>query len=157
MRLWLLVLLALACVGCGVRPSGVIGGNPAPTGPVNGVTLFLVQDGQLVPILRTTTTQLTPTEAVTVLAAGPSSAEKAQTLRTQVPTDIAPINVTTTPSGTTIDVAIDPNSLSTVAVEQLVCTAVSAMTEQPSAPGSPSFSITGAGRTIGSLVCRETG
>ena len=87
MRGWLLlVLLALVCVGCGVRPSGAIGGNPAPTGPVNGVTLFLVQQGQLAPVLRTTTTRLTPTEAVTLLAAGPSQAEQAQGLRTQVPT-----------------------------------------------------------------------
>ena len=53
--------------------------------------------------------------------------------------------------------AVDPNSLSTVAVEQPVCTAQSAMTEQSSPPGLDSFSISGAGRTIASLVCRETG
>lgn len=155
---WLLVL-ALVCAGCGVLPSGAIPGDAAPTGPVNGVTLFLVRNDQLVPTLRTTLTQLTPIEAISVLVAGPDSDEQGQGLRTDVPADLAPVDVATTMSGTTLDIGIDPNTLSTMAVEQLVCTALSAIGAQTiPAPGNIGvFSIAGAGRAIGALSCPQIG
>lgn len=155
---WLLVV-ALVCVGCGVRPSGAIPGDAAPTGPVNGVTLFLVRNDQLVATLRTTVTQLTPIEAISVLAQGPDSSEQEQGLRTQIPANLAPADVAATASGTTLDIGVDPNTLSTTAVEQLVCTALSAIGAQGSSTigNLGVFSITGAGRTISGLHCPEIG
>jgi hypothetical protein len=100
---------------------------------------------------------LTPVEAVTLLAAGPDTQEKAQGLRTEVPTNVTPMNVTTNASGTILDVAIDPNSLSIMAISQLVCTALSAIAGQTTPLGAPGagFSIAGAGRTIvGPHRCR---
>ena len=153
-RRWPVVLLALVCVGCGVRPSGAISGNPAPTGPVNGVTLFLVRSGELAPTLRTTATQLTPVQAVTLLAAGPTEQERQQGLHTEVPSNLAPANVTADASGITLDVALDPNSLSTMAVDQLVCTTQSAIADQNLPfPASTGFFIAGAGRTIKADRC----
>jgi hypothetical protein len=142
-----------------VRPSGAIPGDAAPTGPVNGVTLFLVRSDQLVPTLRTTLNQLTPIEAISVLAAGPDTNEQEQGLRTQVPSNLAPADVTPTASGTTLNIGIDPNTLSTTAVEQLVCTALSAIGAQntPTVPSLGVFSIAGAGRTLSALRCPEIG
>ncbi|HEX4223269.1 MAG TPA: hypothetical protein VHZ97_12960 [Pseudonocardiaceae bacterium] len=156
---WLLLVLAMVCVGCGVRPSGAIPGDPAPTGPVNGVTLFLVRNDQLVPTLRTTLTQLTPIAAISVLAEGPDSDEQGQGLRTQVPANLAPAGVNTTAAGTTLDIGIDPTTLSTTAIEQLVCTALSAISAQTTATiGNVGvFSIAGAGRTMDALRCPEIG
>lgn len=154
-RRWLLVLAALACVacvGCGVRPSGAISGLPAPTGPVNGVTLFLIRDDQLVPVLRATTTQLTPVEALTVLADGPTSAETAAALRTEVPTSVLPVNITNDATGVTIVVSVDPDQLSTMAIDQLACTAMTADVHGQ-ALMTGTFVMTGEGHTIGPLAC----
>ncbi len=155
-RRWLPALVVvLACVGCGVRPSGAISGLAAPAGPVYGVTLFLVRDDQLVPVLRATTTQLTPVETMTTLADGPTSAETSAGLRTQVPASVLPVTLTDDTAGTTIDVAIDPNQLSTMAVNQLVCTAMN--TDSQREPiGAGHFFMTGASRTIGPLRCPLT-
>ena len=154
----LLALVALACVGCGVRPSGAISGLPAPTGPVNGVTLFLIRDDQLVPVLRATATPPTVVEAVTLLAEGPTQGETSAALRTQVPADILPVSLDERGHGTTLALAIDPNELSTMAINQVACTARNAQANRiPPIETGPDFFLSGAGRTIGPLRCPQTG
>ncbi|HEV3357278.1 MAG TPA: hypothetical protein VG247_10835 [Pseudonocardiaceae bacterium] len=154
----LLGLVVLACVGCGVRPSGVISGLPAPSGPVNGATLFLIRDDQLVPVLRATTTPPTMVQAVTLLAQGPTQDEISAALRTQVPAGILPVSLGNSGHGTTLDLAVDPNLLSTMAINQISCTARDAQANQilPITTG-PEFFLAGAGRTVGPLRCPPTG
>jgi hypothetical protein len=157
-RSLLLALVVLACVGCGVRPSGVISGLPAPTGPVNGATLFLIRDDQLVPVLRPTTLAPTMVEAVTLLAQGPTQDETSAALRTQVPTGILPVRLGNAGRGTTLDLAVDPNLLSTMAINQISCTAWNAQANQiPPVDVAPDFFLSGGGRTIGPLRCPQTG
>lgn len=152
----LLALVLVACVGCGVRPSGAIPGLPAPSGPVNGVTLFLIGDDQLVPVLRATATQLTAVEAVTLLAGGPTSDETSGGLSSQVPPNIVPVDVTDEGSGTTLNMAIDPTQLSTLAVDQLVCTVREADAQTAPVTTGGGFFVAGAGHTIGPLRCPRT-
>jgi len=63
---------ALGSAGCGVRPSGVIAGLEAPSGPSQNteLLLYLLSDGAVVPVRRTMDTT-SDTDLVAVLAAGP--------------------------------------------------------------------------------------
>lgn len=153
---WLIVAIALVCAGCGVRPSGVIPGDPAPIGPVNGATLMFVHDGALVPSLRTTSDQPSVVEAVELLIGGPDTDEQAVGLTSKVPANAGPVNLTGDTSGLTLDIAIDPNTLPPLAVDQLTCTAVGALVDQGTALRSePGFFIAGAGNRIGPVTCPE--
>lgn len=155
---WIVVLLALVCAGCGVRPSGAIPGDPAPSGPVFGVYLYFVRHGELIPTLRATTNKLTPIETITALASGPDAREQNDGLSTQVPPGIVPVDVSTDQFGnTTLDLAVNPNSLSTVAVSQLTCTAVTAVAAAGTGIHANGFFIAGQGARIGPLECPEIG
>lgn len=134
MTRWLAALafvFALVCAGCGVQPSGVIPGDPAPTGPVNGVTLYFVRDGQVTAALRATDTELTPTEAINLLlSGGPDAQEQAVGLRTDLPPGTGPATLTNDATGSTLTIRVDPGALKPTAKQQLVCTVQSALAEQ---------------------------
>lgn len=148
-----LVLLAvlLACVGCGVQPSGVIPGDPAPTGPVNGVTLYFVRNGAVVPTLRATDTALTPTEAMNLLlTGGVDDQEAAIGLRTDLPPGVGPATLTTDATGATLTIAVDPGPLPPAAKNQLVCTAQSVLAQESPAAALSLF-IAGPDERIGPM------
>ncbi|WP_279578930.1 hypothetical protein [Fodinicola feengrottensis] len=83
----------MAVAGCGVRSSGVITGNAAPSGPAEGVTLYLVLDGKLSQVLRATSEQLTPEQTLNLLAAGPDPSERTRGFSSAVPGNIAPVTL----------------------------------------------------------------
>jgi hypothetical protein len=130
------VLVAVLTAGCGVRPSGVITGDPAPTvqalgrpgapssgGPVESAVLYFLAGSTLTPARRQTSGHLSPTQALALLQHGPDGDEPAANLTTEVPTGLDPVTVTTTASGT-VDVVVsaDVTALSSTAVDQIVCT-----------------------------------
>lgn len=117
------VLIAVLIAGCGVRPSGVITGGPAPTVAARGVTLYFVADSALTPVLRPARQPLWATQTLTLLEHGPDGGEKAANLTSEVPTGLDPVTVTTDASGN-VDVVVsaDVRTLSTMAVDQIVCT-----------------------------------
>jgi hypothetical protein len=123
----LAALVALVAGGCGVRPSGVITGGPAVSGPAEGVRLYLVSNGDLAMVLRATRQQPSPTETLTLLVRGPDDAERAQGLTTEIPREFAPVEVTSRASGVTVQLPGDVAALSATAVDQIVCTVQSAM------------------------------
>jgi len=53
--------------GCGVRPSGVITGGPAPTRPAEGAALYFLAKSSLTPALRPTRQPLSPTQTLALL------------------------------------------------------------------------------------------
>jgi hypothetical protein len=108
-RRFLLALLVFL-TGCGVQPSGVITGAPT-----TGVVLYFVRSGALTPVLRPTGHQVFPSGTLTLLAQGPTFAERADGYQSEVP------NVPITLTGTTVTLP-DVTGLSTVAVEQIACT-----------------------------------
>jgi hypothetical protein len=131
MRISVLIAVLLAAA-CGVQPSGVIPGVPAPRLDLGGVTLFFVANGKLTAVDRPTSGQPAPAETLAMLAAGPIEPG----LTTEVPRDLGPLDVT----GRTVTVSADVTALSTMAVAQIVCTA-------------RADTVTGQGQTRGPVRC----
>jgi hypothetical protein len=158
-----IVLIALLAAGCGIRPSGVITGGSAPTWsgeavptpgpPADGVRLSLLSNGGLTWVLRPIRNRLSPAGTLTLLAGGPDADERASGLTTEVPPDIAPIEVTSGPSGMTVTLSRDVSTLSTTAVDQIVCTAGNATAGDGGAPGPVPVTVTGRGHTLSARGC----
>ena len=146
------VLIAIFAAGCGVRPSGVIRGGSAPTGQAEGATLYFLANSSLTPVLRPTRQPLWPTQTLELLQTGPNSDERAANLTSEVPTGLDPVTVTTDPSGT-VDVVLsaDVTTLSTAAVDQIVCTVRDAL--GTTAP----ITLTSDAATRGPQLCPLTG
>ncbi|MEU7836656.1 MULTISPECIES: hypothetical protein [unclassified Nonomuraea] len=144
----------VAVTGCGVRPSDVIRAGDPPSGPVARTpttTLYLVKNGRLSAVTRPGP-PLSQADTLALLAAGPTTAEQAQGLTTDVPPEAAPFSVTAAPGRQPGHLAVNPSTpagkLSALAVEQIVCTAA-AMT-----PESPVWvSVVGAGQNVGRRNC----
>ncbi|NUP01801.1 MAG: hypothetical protein HOW59_28150 [Nonomuraea sp.] len=119
--------------GCGVRPSDVIPAGKPPSGPVGPLilktTIYLVKNGRLSAVTRHAPPQ---GNTLTLLAAGPSPAERKRGLTTDVPSEAAPFSVTfdqdrhmvVTPAAPDVD-------LSALAVRQIVCTVLVTAPEPP--------------------------
>jgi hypothetical protein len=138
----LVSLVALA--GCGVQPSGVIAGAAPPSGPVEPATtiLYLVSDDRLSPVHRPDP-PLNPAETLALLAADPTDEERAQGLTTEVPQAAVPFSVTAGPSGPIeVTPSIPASELSTVAIEQIVCTVAAG------SPGPTRVTVIGAGEEV---------
>ncbi|WP_232234150.1 hypothetical protein [Micromonospora chokoriensis] len=120
------LLLTLA-TGCGVRPSIVITGRPAVSGPSQGIGLYLLRQGELVLVLRPAKAQGTPDTALALLAAGPDQTERGRGLTSEVPAGIAPVTSEVDQAGDlTVRTASAARALSENAVNQIVCTAADA-------------------------------
>jgi hypothetical protein len=145
-------LIAVLGAGCGVRPSGVITGGPAPTEQVRGVALYFLADSTLTPVLRSARQGLSPTQTLVLLAHGPDGDERAANLTSEVPAGLDPVTVTTDGSGS-VDVVVsaDVTTLSTKAVDQIVCTVRDAM------PTAAPITITSGAATRGPWTCPLTG
>jgi hypothetical protein len=109
-----LVLLA----SCGVRPSGVIAGDEAPQGDITLPIVFFVSNEQLAPATRNV-------KAVDALldrlAAGPTAQERREGLTTELPAGIT-MRAEMDSTGPVIVTSVDPQSLSSTALDQIVCT-----------------------------------
>lgn len=137
-RVLLVVVLLLA--GCGVRPSDVVEGGPAPT-IASGATVFLVSGGHVTPVLRPNPDS---SDLLALLAAGPTAAERDQGYTSEVPPGVV-LTVISAPGAATVEVSVsqDVRSLSAPAVDQIVCTA---------AAGSP-VTLVGGRDSRGPQVC----
>ncbi|WP_410598648.1 GerMN domain-containing protein [Amycolatopsis sp. lyj-90] len=123
-KTWLVLLLIVPVVtGCGVRPSGVIPGAPAPVGPANGAVLYFVSGGQPARVLRPIAGELPPASPVDLLAAGPDESEREQRYTSEVPPGTVVLDQTAGPNGVTLTLSVDVAGLSARAVDQIVCTA----------------------------------
>jgi len=156
------VLIAVLNAGCGVRPSGVIHGGPAPSGavrgeparpgPPEGATLYFLANSSPTPVLRQTRQHLSPTQTLALLQHGPNREERAANLTSEVPTGLDPITITIDASGN-VDVVVsaDVTTLSTAAVDQIVCTVRDALSA--TAP----ITLTSDAATRGPQMCPLTG
>jgi hypothetical protein len=147
-----MALIAVLTTGCGVRPSGVITGWPAPTEHVGGVTLYFLAGSALTPVVRPARGPLWPTQTLTLLQNGPDAEERATNLTSEVPAGLDPVTVTTDASGNVhVVVSADVTTLSTAAVDQIVCTVRDALST-----AAPITLISGA-TTRGPRTCPFTG
>lgn len=128
------LLLALLAPGCGVRPSDVIRGRPAVSGPAQGTGLYLLARGELVLVLRPakadpSPANSSPADALALLAAGPEENERRQGFTSDVPAGLDPVTVTSgaDPSGgLTVRTTTAARPLSTDAADQIICTVADA-------------------------------
>ncbi|MDG4781900.1 hypothetical protein O7614_19775 [Micromonospora sp. WMMD961] len=141
------LLVALLTAGCGVRPTGVITGRAAVSGPAEGIGIYLLAQGELALVLRQPKaipsgaspavhcspaspvgSSCQPAQALALLAAGPSGDERASGLASEVPTGLGPGTVTPQAqrSGLTVTTTGPARQLSTNAVDQIVCTVADA-------------------------------
>jgi len=113
MRKSLVVTCLLLLTACGIQPTDVIPAGPAPRVKLSGTALYFVHNGVLTPI--TSPEYLRPELALNELATGTS----VPGYTSDVPTSIAPVRLTE--RGLTL--ARGTAGLSTVAIDQIVCTA----------------------------------
>lgn len=146
---------AVLVAGCGVRPSGVITGNPAPSGPAQGAELYLLSAGELTPVVRPSGRRLTPVETLALLAAGPKPEERAQGFGSEVPANLGAVAVTAGAPGAGIVVTLggDVSGLSGNALDQITCTAVAAVFPRQRVPEEVPVTVTGGGHTRDPQVC----
>jgi hypothetical protein len=116
---------------CGVRPSVVITGGPAPANTISGVRLYLIFDGQPTLVARALKPPQQPADIVDLLAAGPTETEAAAGFTSQVPPGIAPAKVAFEGTGTSIGLAAEVDTLSVLAVNQIVCTVQASVSDGP--------------------------
>ncbi|MFF0155855.1 hypothetical protein [Micromonospora sp. NPDC005203] len=141
------VLLALlATGGCGVRPSAVITGRPAVSGPSGGVGLYLLAEGELVLVLRPASADASPANALALLAAGPLEYERGLGLTSEVPAGLDPVTLTSGANrsdGLTVRTTGAARSLSSRAADQIICTVAGAAAQSGLAQNSPAVTIVG--------------
>ncbi|MET8045787.1 hypothetical protein ABZU25_33565 [Micromonospora sp. NPDC005215] len=123
------LLTLLATGGCGVRPSDVITGRPAVSGPSQGIELYLLAEGQLVLVLRPAAQGASPADTLALLAAGPQENERSQGFTSEVPAGLDPVTVTSGANrsgGLTVRTTGAAQSLSSEAADQVICTVADA-------------------------------
>ena len=143
-----LLAVAVLGTGCGVRPSGVILGGDAPSGPAapgpSAATLYFVLNGTVVPVPRDGI-GAAPADRVRLLEAGPTSAERATGYTTEVPPLGSPMIV----SGFTAELGIDVTTLTPNAVTQIVCTILAAGSDVSAG----TVTLSGGGQLLGPHTC----
>ena len=115
--------IVLLAAGCGVDSSGVISGLAAPSGDVrtaNGTMLYFVAHGTL-SVVQRGGGQLSAEERLALLVAGPTDDERARGFGSEVPAG-ALFGVQPGYGGVTVSSSVDVTRLSTMAVDQIVCT-----------------------------------
>lgn len=147
LRMMLVAGALTALAGCGVQPSGIIRGASPPSGavaPAVASTLYLVSNGRIEPVSRSTG-PMPRADALALLAQEPTEEERARGLTSEVPPAAVPFSVTTEISGrTVVTTSVSPDELSTLAVDQIACTA---------AAGGRQVLIFGGGGDRGPVVC----
>ncbi|TDD06286.1 hypothetical protein E1292_15470 [Nonomuraea deserti] len=144
----------VAVAGCGVRPSDVISAGEPPSGAValtTTITLYLVKDGRPNAVTRPWPERrpLFSEDTLALLAAGPTRREQARGLTTDVPPEAGPFSVTVKPGGhLVVTLSSSAGELSTLAVEQIVCTVAATTPEN-----SVQVTVLGAGQSVGPRNC----
>ncbi|AEW97113.1 MULTISPECIES: hypothetical protein [Streptomycetaceae] len=155
-------LFAAVAGGCAIPPTGVIeAGQPAvgvqrPGRPKEAVVrLFFLSAAGLTSTPRQAAGVVPPDEAVDLLFAGPSSAELARGLTTDLPLVGSGVKVVARSGQVVVAVPFDVARLSPGAVAQLTCTAANAAAENRLGTADDvKVSVIGGGTTRGPGTCR---
>ncbi|TMR11427.1 hypothetical protein ETD86_35765 [Nonomuraea turkmeniaca] len=142
----------VAVAGCGVQPSDAIRAGEPPSGrvaPTTTITLYLVKNGRLSTVTRPNDRPMFLADTLALLADEPTAGEQAHGFTTDVPPEAGPFSVTAKPAGRLVVTLSTPaTELSTLAVEQIVCTAAAAAPESIT-----QVTVVGAGHGVGPRSC----
>ncbi|HVV13085.1 hypothetical protein [Amycolatopsis sp.] len=119
---YVVIALVLLLSACGVRPTGVVPAGDPPMGVARGPLLYFLADGKLRPVTRDTGHLGSLAEALSLLAAGPTLAERAAGLTSEVPA--APLSESGPAQGVVTLQFAGVGRLSAPAMDQLVCTVI---------------------------------
>jgi hypothetical protein len=132
-KVLVLVMMLLLIGACGVKPTGAVPAGPAPTlrnpgsaGSGTDVILYFVIDGRVAPVTRPTGTQVSVSTALSMLLSGPSYEESADGYTTMLRPGSGPVDLSPGPPAV-ISFAFPLKQLTSVAINQLVCTAFAAL------------------------------
>ncbi|MGW7533491.1 hypothetical protein [Amycolatopsis sp. NPDC054798] len=148
-RLLGLIAVLVLAAGCGVRPSGVIIGENAPSGPPNGnaghtATVYFVLNDRVVPVVRTGAGDVAA-DRVRALERGPDEDERAGGYTTELPPSFEPIAIGVNEAA----IGVNVRELSPNAVAQLVCTVLAA----GGGGTSGTITLSGGGQTLQPRAC----
>ncbi|GAA3066541.1 hypothetical protein FHS39_001772 [Streptomyces olivoverticillatus] len=128
---WLLPT-ALVLAACGVTPTAPVRvGEPAtgiqePGTSRHTVRLYFLSPFGIYPVARAEPSDATPQRAVDLLLAGPTPAERARGLITEVPWNLGRVTATAAPGAVDLVLPVPVSTLQPAAVSQLACTAAAA-------------------------------
>ncbi|WP_331770622.1 GerMN domain-containing protein (plasmid) [Embleya sp. NBC_00888] len=156
----LAALLLAVGVGCGIPTTGVVEAGEPATGMIapadaehpGSVYIYLVADHRLRPTLRTSLAGAGPQAALDLLLAGPTAQEVGDGVTTTVPVNAGPARVTVQSGTIRIDLA-GSDSLTDIALDQLVCTAAAAGSRGMSGGAETPVSVTTAVRRLENRIC----
>ncbi|MFE3175776.1 hypothetical protein ACFXPA_22220 [Amycolatopsis sp. NPDC059090] len=148
-RLLTLIAVVALTVSCGVRPSGVITGENAPSGPPNGnlgstATVYFVLNGNVAPVVRNGVGDVAA-DRVRVLERGPDEDERAGGYTTELPPSFEPIAIGVSDA----EIGVNVRELSPNAVSQIVCTVLAA----GGGGASGTITLSGGGQTLHPQAC----
>ncbi|WP_433468369.1 hypothetical protein [Spirillospora sp. CA-128828] len=132
-RVWAAAAALAALSGCGVRPTGILsaGTRPIANGRAATITIYLVKDSRLVPVVRPGLPGH-PFLAAEQLAVPPTTQERAMGLRTEVhgPLEAYSVVASSNPIGERSQLVVRPADSgkpakiwSRLAMAQIACTA----------------------------------
>ncbi|WHM35751.1 hypothetical protein [Streptomyces sp. BPTC-684] len=128
----LLLPAVLAPAGCGVRPSGVVEvGDPAivqtvPDSALGGAAVYLKGPDGVLPVIRATGEKATPGAAIMRLLDGPTDADRAAGLTSDVPNYYGGVAINVEDTTVRVTLTRPVRDFSAVARQQLACTAAHA-------------------------------
>ncbi|WAL63071.1 hypothetical protein ORV05_18705 [Amycolatopsis cynarae] len=129
-RLLALLISLLALSGCGVRPTGVVAAGEPAVGVGTGPALYFVVAGRVRPVTRPLGYLGDPATALRLLAEGPTPGEAAAGSGTALPPHLGLSVLGFREGYVTVWIspmsASDPFVLSETAIEQVVCTTITA-------------------------------
>ncbi|WP_410592144.1 hypothetical protein [Amycolatopsis sp. lyj-23] len=135
MKKLLVLAVLLLTSACGIKPTPVLAAGPAPTlrNPVNDgtatdVVLYFLRDDRAVPVARPAVFPMRFEVALTMLMEGPSAEETFEGYTTALPRS-GEIALTPGPP-TTVNISFPLRTISAAGINQLVCTALAALTTQ---------------------------
>ncbi|MFF4405678.1 hypothetical protein ACFY2W_33415 [Streptomyces sp. NPDC001262] len=115
--------------GCGIAPTGLVrAGEPAtgiqePGGSYTTARIFFLSPVGIQAVSRHERTPAGPQRAMDLLLAGPTPAERARGLITEVPGTIGPVRATAATGAVDVDLPVPVSELQPAAVSQIACTA----------------------------------
>jgi hypothetical protein len=151
--LLLLPVLAIAASGCAIGPSGVTPLDRPATGITTAVSLYFLGPAGPTPVVRQVAGPTSAEAAVNTLIAGPTPSEQARGLGTEVPISPGLVHATVSTGKVELTLPLDVSTLSSPAISQIVCTAVSAQRSTDPTPVNIGITIRGGSGFLGPLYC----
>ncbi|MFI5588706.1 hypothetical protein ACIA5G_26880 [Amycolatopsis sp. NPDC051758] len=159
-KLFVVLAVLLLAGACGIKPTGAVPAGPAPTlpnpepgGRGTDLTLYFVIDGRVAPVTRPASGTAGVSTALSILLNGPSDTEAAEGYVTRLPPQSGPVALAPGPP-VVITLPFPINRLTSIAINQLVCTAFAALAAEGSYAVDGTVTLSGPDGQLPSRACQ---